>query len=92
MNFNDFFGIRDAEAIFLMYRTGIRNSTMMFNRERHFDFTDNIVYLDGTIMITSLLIDLVKAYAKEGAILILYRKDYLNTPLNIILEILIHIV
>lgn len=50
LNLNDFFGLRDAVAILLMYRTGIRNSTMMQVREKHFDFSDNIMYLDGTIM------------------------------------------
>ncbi|EXJ22649.1 Integrase [Alkalibacterium sp. AK22] len=50
LNLNDFFGLRDAAAILLMYRTGIRNSTMMQVREKHFDFSENIIYLDGSIM------------------------------------------
>lgn len=50
LNLNDFFGLRDAAAILLMYGTGIRNSTMMHVREKHFDFSDSIMYLDGSIM------------------------------------------
>lgn len=50
LDLTNFFELRDAVAILLMYRTGIRNSTMMLVRERNFSFSENIIYFDGEIM------------------------------------------
>lgn len=50
LDLSNFFELRDAVAILTMYRTGIRNSTMMLLREKHIAFSEGILYLDGDIM------------------------------------------
>lgn len=44
-----FTGLRDAVAILLMYRTGIRITTLGHLREKHLDFDNMEINLDGSI-------------------------------------------
>lgn len=50
LDLSNFFELRDAVAILMMYKTGIRNSTMMLLREKHIAFSEKILYLDGEVM------------------------------------------
>lgn len=45
-----FIGYRDSVAIVLMYKTGIRINTLGELRERHIDFTNMILDMDGSIL------------------------------------------
>lgn len=45
-----FIGFRDSVAILLMYKTGIRITTLGELREHHIDFERNILDLDGAVL------------------------------------------
>lgn len=43
-------GFRDSVAILLMYKTGLRITTIGELRERHIDFTSNTIDMDGAVL------------------------------------------
>lgn len=45
-----FTGLRDATAILTMYKTGIRINTLGQLEERHIDFENKLLILDGSIL------------------------------------------
>lgn len=45
-----FIGLRDATAILTMYKTGIRINTLGQLEERHIDFVNKLLVLDGSIL------------------------------------------
>lgn len=47
LDFSNYFELRDAAAILLMFRTGIRLSTLAKLEERHLDFNENTLNLTG---------------------------------------------
>jgi site-specific recombinase XerD len=50
LDFNDFVQLRDGTAALLMYKTGIRLNTITQLEEKHIDFENNLLKLDGSIM------------------------------------------
>lgn len=50
LDFNNFFQLRDACAVLLMWQTGIRIRTLSNLKERNIDFDDHILLLTGDIM------------------------------------------
>lgn len=50
LNLSNWFELRDATAILLMYRTGIRLSTLSKLQEQHIDFVNGYLNLPGSIM------------------------------------------
>lgn len=50
LDLNTFIGLRDAVAILTMYKTGIRINTLGQLEEKHIDFNNMIINIDGTIL------------------------------------------
>lgn len=50
IDMSTFTGLRDATAIITMYKTGIRINTLGQLEERHIDFDNKLLVLDGTIL------------------------------------------
>ncbi|MCD7032855.1 site-specific integrase [Metabacillus sp. GX 13764] len=50
LDFNNFVQLRDAAAILIMFKTGIRINTLVQLEERHIDLENNLLNLDGSIM------------------------------------------
>jgi len=50
LDLNDFVQLRDATAALLMYKTGIRINTVVQLENKHIDFDNKLLRLDGAIM------------------------------------------
>lgn len=50
LDLNDFVQLRDATAILLMYKTGLRINTIVHLETRHIDFENNLLRIDGSIV------------------------------------------
>lgn len=50
LDLSNFIQLRDAVAILVMFKTGIRINTLTQLEERHIDFNDNVLNLEGSIM------------------------------------------
>ncbi|WP_317913585.1 site-specific integrase [Carnobacterium maltaromaticum] len=50
LDFNNFFQLRDACAILLMWQTGIRIRTLSYLEEKDIDFENKVLLLNGEIM------------------------------------------
>jgi integrase len=50
LDLGDFVQLRDATAALLMFKTGIRINTIVHLENRHIDFTEKLLRLDGAIM------------------------------------------
>jgi integrase/recombinase XerD len=50
LDLSNFIQLRDAVAVLVMYKTGIRISTLTQLEERHIDFNNNVLNLEGSIM------------------------------------------
>ncbi|OAH56168.1 MULTISPECIES: site-specific integrase [Bacillaceae] len=50
LDLNSFIELRDAVAVLMMYKTGIRINTLSQLEERHINLNENVLMLDGGIM------------------------------------------
>jgi site-specific recombinase XerD len=50
LHLGDFVQLRDATAALLMFKTGIRINTIVHLENKHIDFTEKLLRLDGAIM------------------------------------------
>ncbi|GGA36084.1 tyrosine-type recombinase/integrase [Psychrobacillus lasiicapitis] len=50
LDLNTFVGLRDAVAVLTMYKTGIRINTLGQLEEKHIDFNNMVIYMDGAIL------------------------------------------
>jgi site-specific recombinase XerD len=50
LDLSDFVQLRDAVAVLVMFKTGIRINTLSQLEERHIDFKHNLLNLEGSIM------------------------------------------
>nr|WP_239534568.1 site-specific integrase [Priestia taiwanensis] len=50
LDLSNFIQLRDAVAILVMFKTGIRINTLVQLEERHIDFGNNVLNLEGSIM------------------------------------------
>ncbi|MCU9614050.1 site-specific integrase [Caldibacillus lycopersici] len=50
LDLNTFIGLRDAVAVLTLYRTGIRINTLGQLQEKHLDFENKLLCMDGTIL------------------------------------------
>ncbi|WP_163071124.1 tyrosine-type recombinase/integrase [Priestia flexa] len=50
LDLNTFIGLRDAVAVLTLYRTGVRINTLGQLQERHIDFENKLLCMDGTIL------------------------------------------
>jgi integrase/recombinase XerD len=50
LDLNNFVELRDAVAVLVMYKTGVRLNTLSQLEESHIDFENNLLILDGAIM------------------------------------------
>ncbi|MFB7140958.1 tyrosine-type recombinase/integrase [Gottfriedia sp. NPDC056225] len=50
LDLGDFVQLRDATAALLMFKTGIRINTIVHLENKHIDFTEKLLRLDGAIM------------------------------------------
>jgi site-specific recombinase XerD len=50
LDLGDFVQLRDATAALLMYKTGIRINTIVLLENKHIDFAEKLLRLDGAIM------------------------------------------
>lgn len=50
MDLNTFIGLRDAVAVLTLFKTGIRINTLGQLQEKHIDFNEMVLNLDGTIL------------------------------------------
>lgn len=50
LDLNSFVQLRDATAALMMFKTGIRINTLVQLEERHIDFRNNVLNLEGSIM------------------------------------------
>ncbi|MBD7962534.1 tyrosine-type recombinase/integrase [Fictibacillus norfolkensis] len=50
LDLNTFIGLRDAVAVLTLYRTGVRINTLGQLQERHIDFENKQLCMDGTIL------------------------------------------
>lgn len=50
LDLGNFIQLRDAVAVLVMFKTGIRINTLSQLQERHIDFNNNILNLEGSIM------------------------------------------
>jgi integrase/recombinase XerD len=50
LDLSNFIQLRDAVAVLVMYKTGIRIGTLTKLEERHLDFNNNVLNLEGSIM------------------------------------------
>ncbi|MGF2054163.1 tyrosine-type recombinase/integrase [Vagococcus fluvialis] len=78
LDFNNFFQLRDACAIFMMWQSGIRIKTLSLLSERHIDFDNKILLLDGDIMknhkisklpLSDELVDMLKVLIKQNKVI-----------------------
>ncbi|MGY8620197.1 tyrosine-type recombinase/integrase [Bacillus safensis] len=82
LDLHNFIQLRDAVAVLVMYKTGIRINTLTKLEERHIDFNNNLLNLDGSIMknhqqiklpFDNLLKQLLTVLIKQNAAI---RKEY----------------
>ncbi|MEK4633381.1 site-specific integrase [Bacillus velezensis] len=82
LDLHNFIQLRDAVAVLVMYKTGIRINTLTKLEERHIDFNNNLLNLDGSIMknhqqiklpFDNLLKELLTVLIKQNAAI---RKEY----------------
>lgn len=75
LDLTDYFQLRDAVAVLLMYRTGIRVTTLCKLEERHIDFNHRLLRLSGDITknrqslalpLDSELLSLIEALIEEN--------------------------
>lgn len=75
LDLTNYFELRDAVAVLLMYKTGIRSATMSQLKEEHLDLDNLLLRLSGDIMknrqslilpIDSQLVSLIKTLLKEN--------------------------
>ncbi|WP_429717686.1 tyrosine-type recombinase/integrase [Bacillus rhizoplanae] len=50
LDLGNFIQLRDAVAVLVMFKTGIRINTLVQLEERHIDFRNNVLNLEGSIM------------------------------------------
>lgn len=50
LDLNTFIGLRDAVAVLTLYKTGVRINTLGQLKERHIDFENKLLCMDGTIL------------------------------------------
>ncbi|MFJ8413291.1 site-specific integrase [Bacillus paramycoides] len=50
LDLSNFIQLRDAVAVLVMFKTGIRINTLTQLEERHIDFNNNVLNLEGSIM------------------------------------------
>ncbi|WP_437131619.1 tyrosine-type recombinase/integrase [Bacillus atrophaeus] len=50
LDLSNFIQLRDATAVLVMFKTGIRINTLTQLEERHIDFNNNVLNLEGSIM------------------------------------------
>ncbi|MGE7849548.1 site-specific integrase [Bacillus paramycoides] len=50
LDLSNFIQLRDAVAVLVMFKTGIRINTLTQLEERHIDFDNNVLNLEGSIM------------------------------------------
>ncbi|MGD7007702.1 tyrosine-type recombinase/integrase [Metabacillus sp. 84] len=50
LDLNTFIGLRDAVAVLTLYRTGIRINTLGQLQEKHIDFDNKVLCMEGTIL------------------------------------------
>ncbi|EIT85389.1 site-specific tyrosine recombinase XerD [Fictibacillus macauensis ZFHKF-1] len=50
LDLNTFIGLRDAVAVLTLYRTGVRINTLGQLQERHVDFDNKVLCMEGTIL------------------------------------------
>ncbi|WP_047981673.1 tyrosine-type recombinase/integrase [Ornithinibacillus contaminans] len=50
LDLNTFIGLRDAVAVLTLYRTGVRINTLGQLQEKHIDFENKLLCMDGTIL------------------------------------------
>lgn len=50
LDLGNFIQLRDAVAVLVMFKTGIRINTLVQLEERHIDFNNNVLNLEGSIM------------------------------------------
>ncbi|MGD7021499.1 tyrosine-type recombinase/integrase [Rossellomorea vietnamensis] len=50
LDLNDFVQLRDATAALLMFKTGLRINTIVHLENRHIDFENNLLRIDGSIV------------------------------------------
>ncbi|MEQ6375740.1 site-specific integrase [Bacillaceae bacterium S4-13-56] len=50
LDLNTFIGLRDAVAVLTLYKTGVRINTLGQLQERHIDFENKLLCMDGTIL------------------------------------------
>lgn len=50
LDLSNFIQLRDATAVLVMFKTGIRINTLSQLEERHIDFNNNVLNLEGSIM------------------------------------------
>lgn len=82
LDLSNFIQLRDAVAVLVMFKTGIRINTLTQLEERHIDFNNNLLNLEGRIMknhqqiklpIDDLLKKLLEVLIKQNAVI---RKEY----------------
>ncbi|WP_368044764.1 tyrosine-type recombinase/integrase [Lysinibacillus sphaericus] len=87
-----FIGLRDVAAILTMYKTGIRINTLGQLEERHIDFENKLLVLDGSILknhqvlklpIDEQLISLYNVLIKQNRKI---REHYLQSNTNIFIS------
>lgn len=75
LDLTNYFELRDAVAVLLMYKTGIRSATMAQLKEEHLDLGNSLLRLSGDIMknrqslilpIDNQLIKIIKTLLKEN--------------------------
>ncbi|WP_262381109.1 tyrosine-type recombinase/integrase [Bacillus infantis] len=50
LDLNTFIGLRDALAVLTLYKTGVRINTLGQLQDRHIDFENKLLCMDGTIL------------------------------------------
>lgn len=82
LDLGNFIQLRDAVAVLLMYKTGIRINTLVQLEECHIDFRNSLLNLDGSIMknhqqiklpLNDFLKELLQVLIKQNAVI---RREY----------------
>ncbi|CAI9389461.1 MULTISPECIES: tyrosine-type recombinase/integrase [Bacillaceae] len=82
LDLSNFIQLRDAVAVLVMFKTGIRINTLTQLEERHIDFNNNVLNLEGSIMknhqqiklpFDDLLKKLLEVLIKQNAVI---RREY----------------
>jgi integrase/recombinase XerD len=82
LDLGNFVQLRDAVAILLMYKTGIRINTLIQLEERHIDFRKSVLNLEGSIMknhqqiklpFSEFLKEMLEVLIKQNAVI---RREY----------------